>query len=74
MNILLMYGGKSCEHDVSVVTAKQVLSQIKGWVYEVYVTKDGVWKLAENMPYPQDFANEKKVEKCLHRFHRHITH
>ena len=63
MNILLMYGGKSCEHDVSVVTAKQVLSQIKGRVYEVYVTKDGVWKLAENMPYPQDFANEKKVEK-----------
>ena len=63
MDILLMYGGKSCEHEISVVTAKQVLPNIKEKVYEIYVTKQGEFKLVKNMPYPPDFANEKKIKK-----------
>ena len=63
MNILLMYGGKSCEHDVSIITAKQVLPNLQGKVFEVYVTKDGVFKLVKNMSRPQDFADEKRVKK-----------
>ena len=63
MDVLLLYGGKSCEHDVSVVTAKQVLPNLCGNVVEVYVTREGEWKLVKNMPRPQDFADEKKIKK-----------
>ena len=63
MDILLMYGGKSCEHEISIVTAKQVLPNIEGKVHEIYLTKDGEFKLVKNMPQPQDFADSKKISK-----------
>lgn len=63
MDILLMYGGKSCEHEISIVTAKQVLPNVEGRVYEIYLTKEGEFKLVKNMPYPQDFADERKIAK-----------
>lgn len=63
MKIVLMYGGKSCEHDISVITAKQAAAAIKGDVSEVYVSRDGEWLLAENMPNPKDFADRDKIAK-----------
>lgn len=46
MKISLIYGGKSAEHDVSILSAFSILQSIYYNYYEVqlvYVTKDGNW-------------------------------
>lgn len=45
-NIYVLYGGKSVEHEVSLLTAFSViksLSKEKYNIYPVYITTDGVW-------------------------------
>lgn len=49
-NVLVLFGGCSSEHDVSVVSASSVISNIdkdKYAVYMVGITKDGKWYLYE---------------------------
>ena len=46
-NICIVYGGKSLEHDVSKLTAQNVLNAIDKERYLVdiiYITNDGLWK------------------------------
>ncbi len=45
-NILIVFGGKSCEHDISVITGVLTTNSIDGNLYNkipVYVTSDGEW-------------------------------
>lgn len=62
MNVVIMYGGKSCEHDISVITAKQAAANMKNFA-EVYVSREGKWLLAKNMPSPSDFADKEKIKR-----------
>ena len=43
--ILIVYGGKSCEHDISVLTALQAMKNIDGHLFEVYplYIKEGLY-------------------------------
>lgn len=44
---LYRFGGKSAEHDVSILTAQNVLNAIDKERYQVdiiYITNDGEWK------------------------------
>ena len=59
MSVLLMYGGKSCEHDISVITGKQAAANIKKDFHEVFVSKEGKWLLADEMKNISDFSNAK---------------
>ncbi|BCA86561.1 D-alanine--D-alanine ligase [Enterococcus saigonensis] len=46
MKIVLLYGGRSAEHDVSILSAYSVLNAIYYDYYQVqlvFITKDGVW-------------------------------
>lgn len=46
MKIFLIYGGKSAEHDISILTAFSIIKEIYYDYYEVepvYITKDGEW-------------------------------
>ena len=46
LTILLLFGGQSAEHEVSIMSARNVASSIDRDVYEillVYITKGGVW-------------------------------
>ena len=46
-NICIIYGGKSARHDVSILTAQNVLNAINKDDYQVdiiYITNDGAWK------------------------------
>lgn len=48
INMYVLYGGKSVEHDVSVMSATSVLNSIdkdKYNVYPVFITKEGKWCL-----------------------------
>lgn len=51
-NVCIVYGGKSAEHDVSILTAQNVLNAIDKEQYQVdiiYITNDGDWKKKENI-------------------------
>lgn len=42
----VLFGGRACEHDVSVVTALQLMDQVDEAQYEVipvYIARDGAW-------------------------------
>ncbi len=52
-NILILFGGKSTEYDVSLCSAASVLRNISHDAYTVYalgITKDGQWLLSDGDP------------------------
>lgn len=68
-NICIIYGGKSAEHDVSKLTAQNVLNAMdkeKYLVDIIYITNDGLWKkkdnITENINDPEELSlNEIEV-------------
>ena len=69
-NVLVAYGGVSTEHEVSIVTALQVMHALKGAghkVIPVYVSKDGGWYLGGNKflepGFYQNLSNPTKEGK-----------
>lgn len=53
MNILIAYGGKSVEHDISVITGCLARGYFRGDVYSVYFDRDNVPHLADNALTPR---------------------
>ncbi|EGQ0398636.1 D-alanine--D-alanine ligase [Staphylococcus pseudintermedius] len=50
--LCIIYGGKSAEHDVSILTAQNVLNAIDKARYHIdiiYITNDGQWKKMDNI-------------------------
>ena len=61
-NLAVFFGGRSCEHDISIITAMQTLAHIdreKYKVYPIYITRPGEWYLAENLTLPDQFKDFK---------------
>ena len=61
-NIAVIFGGRSCEHDISIITAMQALSALdknKYTPYPVYITQTGKWLYTKSAKTPQDFQNLK---------------
>lgn len=67
-NILVFYGGKSCEHDVSVVTGVLTLNSLDKNLYNavpVYITRQGEWFTGEalfDVSFYKNFT-EKPLKK-----------
>src|SRR5512145_2374781 len=69
--VAVLFGGRSPEHDVSIVTGLQALDALDQQVYEgfpVYVATDGSWWVGEGLrrrgvyiPGEQDFRNLDSV-------------
>ena len=65
-NIVVLFGGVSCEHDISIITAFQTIMNInsnKFNVYPVYICKNGIWKnvdLVENFSLFCNVLNKGK--------------
>ena len=60
MKIILLYGGRSEEHDVSVLSAYSVLNAIYYKYYQVqlvFISKDGQWVKALS------YLNDHKIKK-----------
>lgn len=68
INLLIIFGGKSSEHSVSIWSANNVINAIdksKYTLYLIYIDKQGNW-----FKIPNDFEiNEKFIEKNLKSFH-----
>ena len=57
MNILIIYGGKSCEHDISIITACLARGYFEGNIYSAYLDKSNRCFLV-----PNDFTPKRHVE------------
>ena len=57
MNILIIYGGKSCEHDISIITACLARGYFEGNLYSAYLDKNNKCYLV-----PNDYTPKKHVE------------
>ena len=59
MNIALIFGGMSSEHEISCLSAKTVfeaLDREKDVIYPIFITKDGKWRLT---PGIADYSKEE---------------
>ena len=72
MNIGVMFGGRSVEHEVSIITGLQVIENIDKSKYEaipIYVSKDGDWYTGKELLEIRNYNNIKellsKVRKVL---------
>ena len=68
MNIMLLYGGKSCEHDISIITACLAKGYFKGNIYSVYFDRENRAYLVGNDWTPRDHVRKKLTKKVTFVF------
>lgn len=67
-NILVLYGGKSVEHEISIITGLQLLENIdknKYKIIPVYISRDGQWFKLKNYSQINTYKNIEKENKKL---------
>ena len=67
-NVAIFYGGKSVEHDISVITALQVMSNFpnKYNLISIYIRPDGSFVTAQNLTDKKIYLDfEKRVQKLF---------
>lgn len=66
-NIVLLYGGQSAEHDISIISAfnisKSILFDVNT-VIPVYITRHDVWLRGETLTQPLEHSNQLKLEQA----------
>ena len=63
-NIIILAGCPSLEHEISIITALQVLENIDTNLYNplfVYITKDSRFELIDGLSRKQDFFSAKRI-------------
>jgi D-alanine-D-alanine ligase len=66
LNIGVFFGGKSPEHDVSIITGQLIISELKKLGYVVvpiYLDKKGEWFIGEELGSLKFFYDKEKEEK-----------
>lgn len=51
-NIAVIFGGRTCEHDVSIITGHQILEnadRVKYTLFPVYISRDGKWYTGDRL-------------------------
>ena len=67
-NIAVIFGGRSCEHDISIITGLQVLNNINEDKYNVlpiYIDKEGIWWSGEALKNLENYKNGFKIKKGI---------
>lgn len=65
LNVHVVYGGKSAEHEVSLKTALNVLNRMdkrKYNVYPVYITRHGIWRILPRLDHALASTAELETE------------
>ena len=65
IKVAVVFGGRSVEHEVSIVTAMQVFENINREKYEVipvYIDRNGRWLVSENLGKLKSFKNLRLKE------------
>lgn len=75
-NIAVFFGGRSTEHEISVISANQAMAAIPADKYNVipvYITKDGRWFTGEALRDVKNYRDTKKLlESCTEVYMRPI--
>ncbi|MCY4149731.1 MAG: D-alanine--D-alanine ligase [Gammaproteobacteria bacterium] len=82
LNLAVLFGGRSCEHEVSVISARSIMSAINpkrfhAWV--VGIDKQGYWHLGQNIDEIADkmvFSSEerpKRKDQVTLDLHQHAS-
>lgn len=64
-NVIVLYGGKSVEHDVSLQSALAVINGFNREMYNiipVYISREGVWRTLHNLPQRVDDVHQLCVK------------
>lgn len=68
MKIILLYGGQSPEHDISILSAHNICKEIMYDLYQVqpvYITKKGVWLKGPLLEGPMEKSDFLKLEQAF---------
>ena len=67
INVAILFGGKSPEHEVSVISANQAIQALKDHrqykVIPIYVSKEGNWYTSEKLTDLKNYKNLKTLQK-----------
>lgn len=68
MNVGVIFGGESCEHDISIVTGEQLIDNLNEYLYNIipiYIDKNGVWYTGDDLLDIDNIRNNKcKLQQC----------
>lgn len=70
LNIGVLFGGKSVEHEISVITALQAMDNIDQDKYEIipiYITKDLVWYTGGMLRHIDSFKDFRLIERYANK-------
>ena len=76
MNIAVFFGSRSCEHDVSIVSALQCIEATKAAgfnVTPVYISRDGLWYTGESLENIETFREFNPMTKGITRVTLDVT-
>lgn len=67
--VLIVFGGKSVEHDISIITAVQTMKKVPGqYVFlPIYIDKNNVWWSADNLKDVSIYKDFFKLAKNLRK-------
>lgn len=66
MKVFLIYGGKSAEHDISILTAHSIVKEIYYNYYDVipvYITREGDWLQGETLTSPVEHSEMLRLKE-----------
>jgi len=64
INSVVIFGGESCEHDISIVTGGQVINKLDAYLYNIipiYIDKKGIWWTGDSLKDIDNFPG--RLEK-----------
>ena len=76
MNIAVFFGSRSCEHDVSIVSALQCMEATKAAGFEVtpvYISRDGLWYTGAPLENIETFREFNPMNKGITRVTLDVT-
>ncbi len=68
ISLAIIFGGQSVEHEVSIITACQLMENINQDKYEIipiYIAKNGEWLVSNRLPKIKDFRDPEEVKNIL---------
>ena len=76
MNVAVLFGSRSCEHDVSIVSALQLMEAAKAagfTVIPVYISREGLWYTGEALWQVETFRDFNPMGKGITRVNLDVS-
>jgi len=76
MNLAVFFGSRSCEHDVSIISALQLIEAAKAAGYTVtpvYISRDGLWYTGDALLNVETFRDFNPMAKGITRVNLDVS-